>query len=83
MSAWEPGRRVAFSWHPGRDPAGAQWIEVAFRANPAGTRVTLVHGGWEALGERATVSREAYRNGWPTVFGQRYREYCVAAGGPA
>lgn len=83
VRAWEPGRRVAFSWHPGRDPAGAHWIEVAFRANPAGTRVTLVHGGWEALGERATVSREAYRNGWPTVFGQRYREYCVAAGGPA
>ena len=79
VSAWEPGRRVAFSWHPGRDPASAQWIEVAFRANPAGTRVTLVHGGWEALGERATASREAYRNGWPTVFGQRYRDFCVAA----
>ena len=79
VSAWEPGRRVAFSWHPGRDPATAQWIEVAFRPNPAGTRVTLLHGGWESLGERAVASRDGYLTGWRIVIGERFRDFCLAA----
>jgi uncharacterized protein YndB with AHSA1/START domain len=79
VTAWEPGRRLVFSWHPGRDPSTAQWIEVAFRQNPAGTRVTLVHGGWEALGERAEAIREGYTHGWQSVVGGRYRDFCVAA----
>ena len=78
VSAWEPGRRVAFSWHPARDPSTAQWVEVAFRAAGDGTRVTLTHGGWETLGERAATAREAYSNGWPTVLGKLYREFCAA-----
>ena len=79
VGAWEPGRRVAFSWHPARDPARAQWIEVVFRDVGDGTRVTLTHGGWDALGARAHESRDAYRNGWPTVLGRLYRDFCVAA----
>jgi uncharacterized protein YndB with AHSA1/START domain len=79
VNAWEPGQRVAFSWHPGRDPATAQWVDVAFRATPAGTRVTLRHGGWESLGERAPATRERYMHGWQAVFSQRYGEYCRAA----
>ncbi|CAG0954713.1 hypothetical protein BURK1_00392 [Burkholderiales bacterium] len=77
--AWEPGQRVAFSWHPGRDPATAQRVDVSFRAVPAGTRVTLVHGGWEALGERAAAAREAYLGGWATVFAHRYGDWCNGA----
>ena len=66
---------MAFSWHPARDPASAQWIEVSLCANPAGTRVTLVHGGWEALGESAATVRRGYGSGWSTVFAQRYRDF--------
>ena len=79
VRTWDPGHRVAFSWHPARDPAMAQWVDVAFRDAGDGTRVTLTHGGWDALGDRAAESREAYRNGWPTVLGRLYRDFCAAA----
>ena len=79
VKTWEPGRCVAFTWHPARDPSSGQWVEVVFRDHPSGARVTLTHGGWDALGERAGTAREAYRNGWPTVLGQAYRDYCVSS----
>jgi uncharacterized protein YndB with AHSA1/START domain len=79
VSAWQRGERVAFSWHPGGDPQRAMWVDVAFDANPAGTLVTLTHGGFEALGDRAATVKRAYENGWPTVFGELYTKYCEQA----
>jgi len=79
VTAWRPGARVAFSWHPGRDDAQAQWVDVAFAATATGTLVTLTHGGFEALGERAQAAKSEYENGWPTVFGRLYPEWCGRA----
>ena len=64
----EPGRRLRFSWHPGRGPESAQWVDVEFK--PVGTcaRVTLTHGGWEALGEIAPILRREYASGWRDVL---------------
>lgn len=78
IEAWEPGHRVAFTWHPGRDPATAQRVDVEFRATPAGTRVTLVHGGWETLGEQAAQTRGHYVEGWRQVLVQRFGAHCAA-----
>jgi uncharacterized protein YndB with AHSA1/START domain len=64
----EPGRRLRFTWHPGREPESAQWVEVRFEAAAAGTRVTLTHGGWEALGEVAPILRREYQSGWRDVL---------------
>jgi uncharacterized protein YndB with AHSA1/START domain len=74
---WHPGERVRFSWHPGREPATAQWVEVTFARNPAGTRVTLTHGGWERLGVAAAESRGNYVGGWKFVFAERFGGYCA------
>lgn len=79
LTEWQLGRRVAFTWHPGRDAEGAQWVDVTFAPNAAGTRVTLTHGGFEKLGARAAEVRTAYANGWPTVFAQGYAGYCRRA----
>ena len=78
VTIWQPGRHLAFSWHLDRDPATAQWVDVRFAADPAGTRVTLTHGGWERREDGVTV-RENYVGGWKFVFGERYGEYCVSA----
>ena len=79
VSAWQPGTRVAFSWHPDRDDAQAQWVDVTFAATASGTRVTLTHGGFEALGARALAAKSEYEKGWPTVFGKLYPEWCARA----
>lgn len=67
---YEPPGRVVFSWHPGRDPDGAQEVEVRFVAMEGGTRVDLVHRGWEILGERAEKLRSEYDRGWDFVLGR-------------
>ena len=64
----EPGRRVCFTWHPGREPDTAQWVEVVFAEAPSGCRVTLTHGGWERLGEIAPLLRQEYVPGWQYVL---------------
>lgn len=74
--AWEPGRLVAFTWHPGKPPSDALTVTITFAAAGASTRVKLVHSGWERLGEMGREARETYANGWPAVFGELYRNYC-------
>jgi hypothetical protein len=67
--AWEPLHSLDFSWHPGRQAASAQQVEVIFQAVPGGTRATLTHRGWEILGEEAAVVRPGYDSGWEYVLG--------------
>lgn len=66
--AWEPPTLVSFTWHPMRDPAIGQTVEVRFNAVAQGTEVVLTHGGWEVLGEAAQQERDGYENGWESVF---------------
>lgn len=69
---WEPPTRLVLAWHvnPGR-PAPTE-IEVTFREEGAGTRVDVVHRGWERLGAEGGPLRDRYGEGWPTVL-DRFR----------
>lgn len=77
--AWEPGRRIAFTWHPTRPPDDALKVEVTFQTAGEATRVRLVHGGWDRLGAGAAAMREGYASGWPNVLGRLYKGYCERA----
>ena len=70
--AWEPPRRVVLSWHPGRSPNVAQEVEVTFTASGNGTRVELVHRGWQKLGDDAGAARVSYEGGWEAVLGSAF-----------
>lgn len=72
VTAWDPPRTVAFTWHPGRDEETAQSVEVTFRPVERGTRVRIEHVGWEKLGEAAEETRNGYDRGWEVVL-ERYR----------
>ena len=69
VTAWEPPRRVAFTWHPGQAPETAQDVEVRFEAEGELTRVQLVHTGFERLGSEAKKARRGYPIGWAYVLG--------------
>jgi len=72
VTAWEPPGRVVFTWHPGRGPDTEQDVEVRFERAGTGTRVELVHTGWERLGDRAAAVHEHYDGGWDLVVGERF-----------
>ncbi|HTO08520.1 MAG TPA: SRPBCC domain-containing protein [Myxococcota bacterium] len=61
VTAYEPPARVEFTW---RQPSWSAdtTVEVRFAAEGEGTRVTLEHRGFEALGPGAP--RGAYDRGW-------------------
>jgi uncharacterized protein YndB with AHSA1/START domain len=65
---WDPPRRVKFTWHPSREPATAQEVEVRFHPEGSGTRVELVACGWEHWGRGARRARRGYRLGWGYVL---------------
>jgi uncharacterized protein YndB with AHSA1/START domain len=75
VEAWDPPSRLAFTWQVGLAADETQHVEVTFRQASAGTQVTLVHAGWEKLGERALDRRGKYDKGWVTVFEQSYAAY--------
>jgi uncharacterized protein YndB with AHSA1/START domain len=68
--AWEPPRRLAFTFYPGRTPADSTEVEVTFQAEPGGTRLTLIHRGWEHCGETIQAERPGYDRGWEYVLGK-------------
>ena len=71
--AWEPPTRVHFTWRPGFDDDKADTeVEVRFAAEGDGTRVELVHTGWEKL-ENGAKSRAGYDGGWEGVL-EAYRK---------
>jgi uncharacterized protein YndB with AHSA1/START domain len=68
LFVWEPPRRLAFTWHPGRAPETSQELEVRFTASGQGTEVALEHRGWERLVSRAEDIPEHFESGWVEVL---------------
>lgn len=69
VTAWEPPRRLAFTWHVGRPPSDEQTVEVRFAPDGAACRIRLEHRGWTAGSEER---RGNYEKGWTAILGQRF-----------
>lgn len=69
VTVWDPPRRVGFTWHPGEPSEMAQHVEVSFTPDGPGTKLELVHSGWERLGEKLGRGRSrGYGLGWRQVL---------------
>jgi hypothetical protein len=65
VTAWDPPRGFAMSWHPGHDPAQATELQVTFAPAPGGgCEVRVRHGGWAVRPD----ARAGYDQGWPQVL---------------
>jgi uncharacterized protein YndB with AHSA1/START domain len=69
VTDWQPGERVAFTWHPGRDADKASQVAVTFTANDDKTLVALERSGWEVFAD-PEGARAEYDKGWPMVLGR-------------
>lgn len=76
VTAWDPPTTVSFTWYPGRDASTRQEVAVEFFDDDDGTRVRLVHSGWERLGQVAAETRDGYHTGWDAVLA-RFTESCA------
>lgn len=72
---YDPPRRLVLAWRPNRDRPAPTTIEVTFTPVDEGTKVELVHTGWERLGVRAVAqeARDSYNSGWPETL-RRFAE---------
>lgn len=77
--AYEPPRRLSFSWLVRLSAEQEQLVEISFTPESDGTRVELTHSGWEKLGDAAAAQRERYDRGWVLVFEQCFADYANAA----
>ena len=65
----DPPTRIVIEWQVNPDRPATQ-IVVTFAAEDGGTRIELVHTGWERLGEVAHEARAGYGSdgGWAAVL---------------
>jgi len=75
--AWDPPRRLAYSWFIRTDRTDATDVEITFTAiGSDATRVDIEHTGWDRLGARGPGWREANQGGWSGVI-PIYRAACT------
>jgi uncharacterized protein YndB with AHSA1/START domain len=70
VRAWEPGRRLAFTWRQ-EDWQAAESTDVDVRFEPTkhGTRVTVEHTGWGRVRSVDPAASEGYGKGWAELLG--------------
>ena len=67
--AYDPGRYLAFTWHPGRPAEEATVVTVSLIQKEDGTLCALTHGGFDILGDTADAVSTSYLHGWDFVLG--------------
>jgi hypothetical protein len=77
---WEPPGLLRYLWHIRRDRSDATEVEIRFDDDPDGTRVSIVHSGWERLGDGPRW-REINTMGWDGVL-PSFRDACRLVGSP-
>ena len=65
--AWEPPNRFAYNWFITTDASNASLVEVEFEDVGAGTRIDILHSGWERLGA-GPEWRSRNQRGWNALI---------------
>ncbi len=76
VKTFSPPEKLSLLWHIGVPQSKATLVDVSFEPEGAGTRVTLQHSNWQALGQDAQKTRDGYNSGWVGVFEQAFATAC-------
>jgi uncharacterized protein YndB with AHSA1/START domain len=69
ITGWDPPNRITYRWHLRQDRADATEVEISFAADDgSGTRMSIIHRGWDALGGRGADQRELNEGGWSSLL---------------
>ena len=69
VTGWNPPHSISYIWHLRQDRADATEVEVTFAADERiGTRMSIEHRGWDALGARGDDQRELNQRGWSRLL---------------
>lgn len=69
VTGWDPPRRIAYLWHLRQDRADATEVEITFApGDGTGTRISIEHRGWDALGPLGADQRERNHRGWNALL---------------
>ncbi|HWE83095.1 MAG TPA: SRPBCC domain-containing protein [Gaiellaceae bacterium] len=69
IHTWEPPRRLGYTWRVNPDNPPTE-VEITFTPVDGGTRVEVVHSGWEAYADGGAAARASYgdEGGWRLVL---------------
>ncbi|MEL7026383.1 MAG: SRPBCC domain-containing protein [Pseudomonadota bacterium] len=68
VTDWDAPNTFSIDWYPGEEPDLATQVKVTFTADTKGTRVDLVHSGFDVRGKDPEKMRAAYNEGWVGVM---------------
>jgi uncharacterized protein YndB with AHSA1/START domain len=75
---WDPPAKLVYLWHIGRDSGAATEVEVNFSEEGPDTTISIVHRGWERLGDEGPDLRNRNRQGWSGLL-PHYQRACAEA----
>jgi uncharacterized protein YndB with AHSA1/START domain len=73
--AFDPPERLEFTWHPDGQGDRSQTVDVQFQVEADGTRVTLIHTGWDVPGVMACALHADYTESWPAILRICFAEF--------
>ena len=78
---WKPGDRLVFEWRPKLfGPSERTEVDVRFEPVAGGTRVTLVHRGWESIPAGHKVRHDHEGEAFRSMMGLLWADLLVALG---
>jgi hypothetical protein len=82
ITDWEPRKSLGFTWHPGKASELATNVNVRFDpGDNGGSVITLVHTGWEVLGNAEKETRNNYVSGWQSNLANHFVPFTNARTG--
>jgi uncharacterized protein YndB with AHSA1/START domain len=72
VTEWDPPRHLELTWRTTQSPDDRETVTVEFDADADGTRLTLIHSGWEQAGVETCSLGASYSEQWLAILTTRF-----------